>query len=274
VFIDARYFPYRDWFTAYLRFESGTDPQTVIQRHPVDIWVVHLGLSPLLQWFQQSPDWQPEFAGRSAVVFVRRGHTRTDGALRFTTRLEGMRNPQHAYWLALFALEQGHRDVAQRILDHYAGPADTGPLQQTRLLLKAFQSLADGDRVSAIAGFRSVIPFFGHVAQVALAAVASAEADRHWQAARWREALHVQHVALDALPDSVFLRHNVAVMSWWIERTGGGADYPWAAQLRLLVEHPPQGAADFETGRAQAAAILSGTRHIAPRLYVLPMPHS
>jgi hypothetical protein len=274
VFIDARYFPYRDWFTDYLQFESGAATGSVVERFPVDVWVVHLGLAPVLQWFRTSPEWQPEFVGRSAVVFVRRGRSRTDGTLRFSEQTEGMRNPQQVWWLAIFALDVGRRDVAQRVIDSYGGSNDPGQLQQMRILLAALQALSTGDRVSAIAGLQRVAPTLGSAATATLAVAASLEADFHWQGGRWLEALHVQRLALASLPDSVFLQHNVAVMAWWIETSGGQVpDYPWRQELQRLAERPPEDAADFSFGRTQCAEILRGTRQLPPRLYVLPLPH-
>lgn len=83
VFIDARYFPYTDWFSDYLTLEAGGTTGTLIGRYPTDVWVVHLGLPYLLRWFRESPEWQVEFVGRSAAIFVRRGRSRTAGSVQF-----------------------------------------------------------------------------------------------------------------------------------------------------------------------------------------------
>jgi len=71
VMIDARYFPYKNWFNEFLAFNDGVNIERFIQKYPFDVIAVqHLG-SKLIPWFTKSKDWKLVFYGKSAAVFAR-----------------------------------------------------------------------------------------------------------------------------------------------------------------------------------------------------------
>lgn len=274
VFIDARYFPYIDWFSEYLQLESGVAGDTLLQRYPTDVWVVHLGLPHLLQRFRESPEWQTEFVGRSAAVFVRKGRSRAPGRTQFADGVTDIRNLQQALWLMTFALDIGRRDIAEAAVSgyatHHARSGDAPSLSRAQTLLSALDAHSRGDRRAAIDALRVVAPHFGGVANKALAESASAEAEALWRQSRWAEALQLETAALQAVPDSLYVRHNVAVMSWWVETRGlGGSGYAWRQEMQALLNQRAAAAPDLLQGLAQCQQILAGTQVSAPQVYVL-----
>jgi hypothetical protein len=91
VFMDARYFPYRSWFSDYLRLETTEGIDQLLRKFPADVWCVELLLPKTVGWFRSSPDWVPAFYGSSAVVFVKRGTDLPGGRLQAGTRIGEIR---------------------------------------------------------------------------------------------------------------------------------------------------------------------------------------
>jgi len=71
VMMDARYFPYKNWFNEFQTFSDGGNVEKFIEKYPFDAIVLkHLHYN-LILWFYKSKDWQLVFYGKSAAVFVR-----------------------------------------------------------------------------------------------------------------------------------------------------------------------------------------------------------
>jgi len=274
VFIDARYFPYIDWFSDYLRLESGAATGALIGRHPTDVWVVHLGMPYLLRWFRESPEWQVEFVGRSAAVFVRRGRSRTAGRLQFSLGVSDMRDLQQALWLMTFALDIGRRDVAEAVVSGYATrharASDAPSLSRAQTLLAGLEAHSRGDHRAAVDGLRVAAPHFGGIANKLLAESASAEAEALWRQSRWAEGFQYELQALRAVPESPYLRHNVAVMAWWVEARGlASPGYAWRQEMQSLLSQRASAPPDLAQGLAQCEQILAGLQSASPQVYVL-----
>lgn len=71
VMMDARYFPYINWFNEYAAFHKGLNIETFINKNPFDVIAVKHNLSALVFWFHNSKDWKLVFYGKSAAVFAR-----------------------------------------------------------------------------------------------------------------------------------------------------------------------------------------------------------
>ncbi len=72
VMMDARYFPYKNWFKECLAFYEAVNVETFIQKYPFDVIAVKHNHSALILWFHKSKDWKLVFYGKSAAIFVRK----------------------------------------------------------------------------------------------------------------------------------------------------------------------------------------------------------
>jgi hypothetical protein len=260
------------WFDEYLDFESGRAPGQLLQHFPADVWVVHLGLTQLHEWFRKSPDWSPRFVGRSAVVFVRRRQNTEAVPVEFTAHLEDIRNLQQALLLMQFALDVDRYDVARHIVEGLERSADHRQSPWTfrsRRLLDGLQAANDGARAQAVKWLSEIEPFFKGRASTTLSEVASAEAATLWQQDRWSEAINYALQARAVTPQSPFIRYNVAVMAWWSERqTAVPSGVPWRQELDTLIEMPGVSDPSWPRGMQQARAILSDLQTTKPQVYV------
>lgn len=71
VMMDARYFPYKNWFNECLTFYNGVNIEAFIQKYPFDIIAIQHNHAALILWFHKSKEWKLVFYGKSAAVFVR-----------------------------------------------------------------------------------------------------------------------------------------------------------------------------------------------------------
>jgi len=71
VMIDARYFPYTEWFDDYINFETGQNVEDFIKKYPFDIVEIKHSAIALIKWFFDSKDWKLVFYGKGAAIFVR-----------------------------------------------------------------------------------------------------------------------------------------------------------------------------------------------------------
>jgi hypothetical protein len=79
IFIDSRYFPYRNWLEEYMNiFENDTykkNPAMLagyVRKMECDVWCIGHELTGVSQWFFLSSDWTLAYYGKNASVFVRK----------------------------------------------------------------------------------------------------------------------------------------------------------------------------------------------------------
>lgn len=116
VFIDARYFPYKQWYHEYYEFAWSPDKKLddlFLSKYRADIWILAYD-TPVLNYFVSSPDWRLVYYGSSACVFISRSipfdqrtHLVSDSV--YNTGI------YHAYKILKFAASIGDSDVATRI---------------------------------------------------------------------------------------------------------------------------------------------------------------
>jgi hypothetical protein len=87
VMMDARYFPYRKWFSEFMAFTRGENVEAFIEKYPFDVIEIKHGLS-VGKWFFYSKDWKLVFYGKSSLVFARSSLALS----RETIRGEGLKN--------------------------------------------------------------------------------------------------------------------------------------------------------------------------------------
>jgi len=116
VLIDARYFPYAQWYDEYNEFFSTDDTalrSRFLKKYPCDLWLVTYN-SPHLQYFLASPGWRLVFYGQSACVFLpvdRAYH----GAVRAASSIADVSFHQ-ALLITPFALQVENYELAMDLL--------------------------------------------------------------------------------------------------------------------------------------------------------------
>ena len=70
VMMDARYFPYEDWFQEYLAFDKGHNVAAFLERYPADVMVVPHQHAELKKAIVALKQWSLVFLGKNALVYV------------------------------------------------------------------------------------------------------------------------------------------------------------------------------------------------------------
>ncbi len=154
VFIDARYFPYRRWYSEYIEFEWSQDKTHIelfLNKNKCDLWCLSYK-KPIFQYFITSPDWRPVYYGPSACIFL---SNRADLSHYTRTIAESVYKVgiYQADTITKFALSVGDLEVAK----NYVKAMNPNPLcpQQVRLAINAKLNvgntlLAQGNSYDAI----------------------------------------------------------------------------------------------------------------------------
>lgn len=67
--IDQRYFPFVDWYALYHNAFIGIETEDFVSKADCEIWCIGFHNTQAIDWFRNSPEWDPLFYGRSAVIF-------------------------------------------------------------------------------------------------------------------------------------------------------------------------------------------------------------
>lgn len=121
VFCDPRYFPYKDWYPEYYRFNNGPTPIEEFQKkYPFDVALIDYHTSTaLILKFLQSRAWKPIFYGPFAMVFAQKALpfpsdlTQLDPA-RFDDQLHSL---TQAHLVFAVAVELGDLETSGRVLN-------------------------------------------------------------------------------------------------------------------------------------------------------------
>ncbi len=67
--IDARYFPFQEWYDEYLKFINGVDVPAFLEKYRCDLWCLRIDAG-VIPYFLNSPEWNLIFYGPSSAVFI------------------------------------------------------------------------------------------------------------------------------------------------------------------------------------------------------------
>ena len=117
VFIDARYFPYSEWYDEAHKFEGSKDKATIeslLKKYNCDLWCLSY-YTPVLQYFITSPDWRLVYYGPSACIFL---SNKVDISQQTRSVAESISKVgiYQAYLITMFALRVGDLEVAKNIV--------------------------------------------------------------------------------------------------------------------------------------------------------------
>ncbi len=149
VMVDARSFPYTDWFDELHQFSTSRyqdEFARFLHDHPADAAVVDFQQGSVWRNFLNTPGWRPVFYGPAAAVFARTANT---APIRAAASLDHLRNAETAAAVFDFATGVADYSTAWRIQSQLEGPlrplAPPETLARIRSYHAAHDSLLAGD---------------------------------------------------------------------------------------------------------------------------------
>jgi len=135
VMVDARSFPYLDWYAELREFTRSSDPavfRAFLDRHPADVALVDFQEGQVWRSFLKTPGWRPAYYGPNAAVFVRSATARAEAAPSLTH----LRNGRDAALIFDFATAVGDYPTAWTVLAQVEGPLvrQTNPADVQRMV--------------------------------------------------------------------------------------------------------------------------------------------
>jgi len=222
IFIDPRYFPFREWYSDYRDLIMARAPEKTLKRHPCNVWVVQHRYRAAVSWFAKSRDWKPVFYGPVAVVFVKADRKEARQGAR-PIRGEGVRNLRNVYHAALVsvsAIALGDFEGAQIAL---AGAQGAFWLPSQRKVLSEAKRLCDGLRAYVLGDYRTAATHL----EVLHGGVLKADgqlircyhhlASEHWKRREDQAALEAASRAVALAPDDSVSLFNLGAIQWCIE---------------------------------------------------------
>jgi len=219
VMIDARYFPYRDWYQQYIEFERGRKVEDFIEKYPFDCIEIKHASIKLSEWFYKSKDWQLAFYSKGAAIYVKKslgynapvktGKGLDDiksygiamDVLNFTFLIKDWQNAERA----LATMERNF--TCSKLVDTTAG---------FRYLLNAFRAYYDRNYFLAVelidkAAQKEVKHSGKHSSALVMKAI------DEWRGGDYLAALKDTIKANQTFPNFI-ASYNMAVMAWRLER--------------------------------------------------------
>lgn len=229
VFMDPRYFPYKDWFEEYWNFNAGqTALDDFVKKYPFDVALLDYTTSgKCIIKFLESSRWRPVFYGQTAIVFVKRStnfnhdiqgldkhrfddlHTLTQAKAAFFTAQNLYDIDTSDYILNI--IKQKFSDMPGR---NNAGTINT--LSLSRDGLKAYM---EGDYEKAFNKLRFVgINWFAVRSNRSLLNVLNWKACRLIQEKRYQGALSMYNMILAVAPKFADGLYNAGVLNYILQK--------------------------------------------------------
>jgi hypothetical protein len=149
VMVDARSFPYLDWFNELYTFTRTDDPKAFrefMQRHPGDVALVDFQEDQVWRSFLNMTGWRPVFFGPSAAVFTKADAV--SGPVEAAGSLSHLRNGPAGMKVFEFAEAVGDYHTAWNVLDQLEGSlraqVDPGALVAAEEYRRAHAALRAG----------------------------------------------------------------------------------------------------------------------------------
>ena len=241
VFIDPRYFPYKDWYDEYLNFNRGSISLIEFsKKYPFDVAVIdYLSSKNTINKFLLSQEWKPVFYGPCAIVFAKKDiSSGYNLRLLDKTRFDDLHNLHQAYEVFNIAQQLGDLETSGHILQiikskftkmyNYKNVHRECSFCQDGLL-----ALADNDYDKALinlanAGYR---PFSATTNRV-LTKLLNWKAKQYVQNREYYKALSLIKTMVRIYPDYVNGLYNAGILGYWIrnkernKKNVNGSEYP------------------------------------------------
>jgi hypothetical protein len=293
VLIDARMFPFRKWYEAYLKFTRGTEVGGFVKRFPCDIWCLSLEKQKTIAWFRASSEWRRAFYGPSAVIYVRKGVPLPENAERVGRGVLGVKNFDQAAQVLFFSINDQDFQTGQRVVssmtERFNCPNLRPYVQAASDFLDGVQFCYRREYEKAVASFEACrrtrfVRVDGWLVYCyhQLTSLASERGDVE-------EVLTYQEKVLKISPTDLYGLFNAGALGWYVDReskparavspsgppgTGRlrlfGQGEGWSRDLQLFVQIAGRNPRGLENLIALAKGILSHTFHGRPPVIVPP----
>jgi len=121
VFIDARQFPYKDWYMEYFAFSRGKNLDQMLKKYPADLWCIGHTFERLQFALLWKKEWKLAFYGDNAAVIVRSDIPLPVDNQVASERLFHLQNLPIAKKIIRFAVSIGDYQTADKMLASFAG---------------------------------------------------------------------------------------------------------------------------------------------------------
>jgi hypothetical protein len=277
VMIDARQFPFYDWYKRYMDFSDGKEVDAFLRDFPFEVGCFSLNHQALVAWFLKSPDWKLAFYGRVAAVFVRRDIPLPPDAPRVSAGIADIKNLSQALLVSRHAIAINDWPNAQRVAAsmqaRFRWPAQRRMVRDVADMLAGQEAYFRGDYETAarllqlcqadavISDPALLLRTYNHLTIFA------------WKEGKGRAALAAAEAALAIRPDDSKSLYNAGVIEWYLETAQGQTRRAtafdqgpkWPQRLREFIadarRHPPASPSMV----TDAESMLAGTCTKRPR---------
>jgi len=218
-FIDARHFPFVQWFDRYLELENTTRIGEFLAKNQADVWCFGFVQRKLIAWFLESPNWVPAFYGACGAVFVRRDLATPEQKVRSGPGLDSIKNLNQGLLVLTFALNTQDWPGTERILagmeKYFVLPSQREVVVGARSLQKglvAFHGRRYDEAVQYLTASRKTLP---EVSASLLKTCFTLQAANEWTKGDSMAALVKAQSALSLVPNDVQALYNVGVINWY-----------------------------------------------------------
>ena len=226
VFIDPRYFPYKEWFAGYLDFQNGRKPLSEFSRkYPFDVAILdYFSSQTPIAKFLFSKKWDPVFYGPSAIVFVKKDiNFRHDIKTLDKHRFDNLRNLEQAYTVFITAQNLNDLDTSGYILQfirkefsYFAGYKNV--VRVCTLYQEGMTAFAKKNYEKALAKLNKTEAKGNTIrANWALKQLWNWKAKQFVEKGKYKEALPLVEKIIKVYPSSVESLYNAGILAYLIE---------------------------------------------------------
>ena len=253
VFMDPRYFPYKEWYVDYYKFNHGqTSIKKFQEQYPFDVAIVdYIDSKSVIIKFLKSSKWKPVFYGPAAVVFVKK-----DIDFQYNIfdadkhRFDSLKNLRQAYEVFMMAQNLGDLKTSEYILKiinkkfyylrDYHKVADLCKLHQEGML-----AYAVGDYENALIKLNSAgIRYFMMRTNSTLRNLWKWKAKKLILQKKYYQAFSLLNLNLKYYPKDVNGLYNAGVLGFMIDRkerlsTDAQKKIDWPQYLKRFIKLAP-----------------------------------
>jgi hypothetical protein len=282
IFYDARTFPYHQWSKDFFSFQEGRQVKPFLTKYNADIWCVGFYFQKLLIWFLASPDWQPVFAGKTAMVFAKK--TDNDSAqhqpLLHSENFLAPKNISAALYIFTSLVNMQEWQKATQLLDHMKATFTCiGREEEIRVILGGY---LEGAHAFHRKDYDTAIQFLtksnGQIINCSRMLVLSLlhSAAEKWEKGDSEKAFNFTDRVWFYDPGNLFSLYNAGIIIWHdddtlkktVDQNGKPLAFPdWRELLQAFLEVAPQTPA-YSKSISIAQKILAGnlSKEIRPQL--------
>lgn len=285
VFMDARYFPYREWIDAFWNFSNGKNVSEMVKKYPCDLWCIDLQQWSLIRAFLNNKEWRLAFYGRNSVVLLRADIPLPEDAPRVSGDFFAPKNLVSAFESLRFLSSIKDWSSGRRLLSVMNASFTLAPQKQS---MSRLNKSYNGEQAFYLGNYREAVRNFEQVSELTdivrfmLTSCHHFLCDEAWE--RGDEAMALAHArkAWDLVPGNPYSFYNLGCIYWQqggaksgaalLEARPGTNQTDWRYCLNEFLRITSPQDHEYEAARATALALLQGRDYVTPTLIVPPKP--